>query len=268
MRQYSSPPPEYATAYARDGVADLLDQLGRESGKLWTVDSVRLANQILSTANNQAAELRLEAQGQATASVAEAREEAAALVRQASDQAAATLATAEQEAAEIRAAVMKLSAELGGVVSAYVTENLLSPAKPAIKPAGRPTTTPDPLPADHPLAQPAPPPPTANPAVQPASRPTAQPRTKPGERSGPTATPMTRPAVKPGTRSRQYVAVRAMSVLTAALVLFALTAGSTEVALHGFKFFVFRSAGTGETSGSGLQENQGPGQADAPGLHK
>jgi hypothetical protein len=64
------------------------------------------------------------------------------------------------------------------------------------------------------------------------------------------------------------MAVRAMSVFTAALVLLALTAGASEVALHGFKFFVFRSAGTGETSGSGLQENQGPGQPGAPGLHK
>jgi len=59
-----------------------------------------------------------------------------------------------------------------------------------------------------------------------------------------------------------------MSVFTAAMVLFALTAGGTEVALHGFKFFVFRSAGTGETSGSGLQENQGPGQPDAPAAHQ
>jgi hypothetical protein len=268
MPPYSPPPAQYAAKYARDSVADLLDQMGRESGKLWTVDSVRLANQILSTANNQATELRQEAQGQATASLAVAKEEAAALMRQAADQAAATLATAEQEAAEIRAAVMKLSAELGGVVSAYVTENLLSPTKPAIKPAGRPTTAPDHQPAVNPLAQPATAPPAGTPDVEPVTRPAAQPRTKPGERSAPTATPGTRQAVKPGGRSRQYVAVRAMSVLTAALVLFALTAGCTEVALHGFKFFVFRSAGTGETSGSGLQENQGPGQADAPGAHK
>jgi hypothetical protein len=59
-----------------------------------------------------------------------------------------------------------------------------------------------------------------------------------------------------------------MSVFAAAMVLFGLTAGSTEIALHGFKFFVFRSAAVGETSGSGLQENQGPGQPDAPGVHK
>jgi hypothetical protein len=42
--------------------------------------------------------------------------------------------------------------------------------------------------------------------------------------------------------------------------------GTTEVFLHGFSFFVFRSAGTGATHG-GLEENQGPGQPDAPGAH-
>jgi hypothetical protein len=249
MRQYGAPAPDYAVQYARDGVADLLDRLGKESGKLWTVDSVRLANQILSTANHQAAELRHEAQGQATASLAEAREEAAALVRQAADQAAATLAIAEQEAAEMRAAVTRLSAELGGVLSAYVTENLLSPAKPkpAIRPTARPAATPDP---------------------EPVTRPTPQPRVKPNTQPGPAVPPGARPAAKPNGRSRQYVAVRAMSVLTAALVVFALAAGTTEVSLHGFNFFVFRSAGVGQTTHSGLQENQGPGQLDAPGTHK
>ena len=81
-------------------------------------------------------------------------------------------------------------------------------------------------------------------------------------------TPGARTAGKPNARSRQYVTVRAMSIFTAALVLFALTAGASDVALHGFKFFVFRSAGVGETSGSGLQENQGPGQPDAVGAHR
>ncbi len=59
-----------------------------------------------------------------------------------------------------------------------------------------------------------------------------------------------------------------MSIFTAAMILFALTAGATEVALHGFKFFVFRATGTGETGPNGLQENQGPGQPDAPGAHQ
>jgi hypothetical protein len=52
------------------------------------------------------------------------------------------------------------------------------------------------------------------------------------------------------------------------MVLFAVTAGSTEIALHGFRFFVFRAAGTGSTPDSGLQEDQGPGQPDAPGTHR
>jgi hypothetical protein len=53
-------------------------------------------------------------------------------------------------------------------------------------------------------------------------------------------------------------------IATSALFLFAVVAGITEIHLHGFPFFVFRAAGTGETAGSGLQEDQGPGQPDAP----
>jgi hypothetical protein len=40
------------------------------------------------------------------------------------------------------------------------------------------------------------------------------------------------------------------------------------VALHGFRFFVFRSIGAGETGPNGLQEDQGPGQPDAPGARQ
>jgi len=46
--------------------------------------------------------------------------------------------------------------------------------------------------------------------------------------------------------------------------MFAVITGTAEVALHGFRFFVFRSTGTGETGPDGLQEDQGPGQPDAP----
>ncbi len=42
--------------------------------------------------------------------------------------------------------------------------------------------------------------------------------------------------------------------------------GTIEVFLHGGPFFVFRSQGTGATN-VGLQEDQGPGQPDAPGTH-
>jgi hypothetical protein len=79
------------------------------------------------------------------------------------------------------------------------------------------------------------------------------------------ALPGPRPARRPPPGPpRQLVAIRVAAAATAALFLLALTAGVTEVALHGFAFFVFRSAGTGETRGSGLQEDQGPGQPDAP----
>jgi hypothetical protein len=83
--------------------------------------------------------------------------------------------------------------------------------------------------------------------------------------------PATRRAAGPGARlarrpqgpPRQLVAIRVAAAATSALFLFAVAAGTTELALHGFAFFVFRSAGTGETSPHGLQEDQGPGQPDA-----
>jgi hypothetical protein len=78
------------------------------------------------------------------------------------------------------------------------------------------------------------------------------------------AGPGTRPGRRPQGRPRQLVAIRVAAAATSALFLFALAAGTTELALHGFAFFVFRSAGTGETSPHGLQEDQGPGQPDAP----
>jgi hypothetical protein len=83
----------------------------------------------------------------------------------------------------------------------------------------------------------------------------------------PTARPGVRPATEPEARPRQYAAMRLTAAVMAVMLLFAMTAGSTEVALHGFRFFVFRSAGTGATSDDGLKENQGPGQPDAPGAH-
>jgi putative oxidoreductase len=44
-------------------------------------------------------------------------------------------------------------------------------------------------------------------------------------------------------------------------------AGAAEIALHGFPFFVFRANGAG-ASLTGLKEDQGPGQPDAPGAHR
>jgi hypothetical protein len=68
--------------------------------------------------------------------------------------------------------------------------------------------------------------------------------------TGPKAAPGTRLARRPQGPPRQLVAMRVAAAATATLAVFAVTAGTTEVALHGFKFFVFRSAGTGETGGT------------------
>jgi hypothetical protein len=206
--------------------------------QVWDAGSVELATWIISEANQQATEIRHEARDQMAASLADAKQEAAELVAKASEQATATLTAAELEAAEIRAAVTKLTADLGGV-AAQITENLVSLASPATKPVTRPV-------------------------VRPATEPTPEPGTRPAGKPG------SRPAGKPRTGSapkgqpRQLVAIRVAGVATAVLFLFAVICGATEIALHGFPFFVFRSTGVGETGPSGLQENQGPGQPDAP----
>ena len=243
--------------------------------QVWDAGSSQLADWIIEDANQQAAEITREARNQASSSLADAHKEAAELVRRTGEQAALTIEAAELQAAEIRATMMKLTTELTGM-AAYVTQNL-TPAPAAPAPRARAASA---------FPPPASAPPTAKPATQPvtspaaelaaelgaapSARPAAAPRARPGgtPAARPGATPTARPAGKPNAKSRQHAAVRVMSVFTAAMVLFALTAGGTEVALHGFKFFVFRSAGTGETSGSGLQENQGPGQPDAPGAHQ
>jgi hypothetical protein len=59
--------------------------------------------------------------------------------------------------------------------------------------------------------------------------------------------------------------MRKVALVFAALFSVAVIGGLMELGLHGFNFFVFRSAGTGATDNNGLQENQGPGQPDAPG---
>jgi hypothetical protein len=157
--------------------------------------------------------------------------------------------------------VTRIAADSTTANGAYVTENVLSFAPPATKPVTRPTV--------QPIAWPAPEP-GADPEARPAAGPATKPGTKPNSRA--VGRPGTRPAPKPATgparklesRPRQLVAIRVAAVATAALFLFACIAGTTEVALHGFRFFVFRSAGTGETGPDGLQEDQGPGQPDAP----
>ena len=262
--------------WAQPGVA--FEQPARE--QIWDAGASQLADWIIEDANQQAAEITRQARSQASSSLADAQQEAAELVRRTGEQAALTIEAAELQAAEIRATMMKLTTELTGM-AAYVTQNLSpAPATPAPRtsaaqpaapsafapPAAKPATQPAAQPATGPAAEPGAAP-SARPAATPRARTGAGPaaRTGAGPAATTGATPTVRPGAKPNAKSRQHAAVRVMSVFTAAMVLFALTAGGTEVALHGFKFFVFRSAGTGETSGSGLLENQGPGQPDAPG---
>jgi hypothetical protein len=224
----------------------------------WDAGSVKSATWVTSEANQQAAGIRHQARHQVATSLAEARQEAAELVRKASEQAAATLTAAEQEAAEIRATVTKLSADLGGVAT-FVTENLVSFSPPATKPLTRPAGQPVTGPAREPAPEP-----EARPAARPAAKPGTRPKSRAVGERGTTPTPKPTARSAPEGRPRQLAAIRVAAVATAALVLFAVIAGTTEAALHGFRFFVFRSVGTGETGPNGLQEDQGPGQPDAP----
>ena len=44
--------------------------------------------------------------------------------------------------------------------------------------------------------------------------------------------------------------MRVASYSTAALLSFAVISGATEIGLHGYKFFVFRAGGVGQTPGN------------------
>jgi hypothetical protein len=86
-------------------------------------------------------------------------------------------------------------------------------------------------------------------------------------------TPSTRPVAQPVTRTRPDTRgrqARAMRKAVAALVVLSLTGvtvGAVEIELHGFSFFLFRNTGAGAGNSRDLDENQGPGQPDAPKPH-
>jgi hypothetical protein len=204
-----------------------------------------------------------------------ARRETDMIRREASKQVAEMLEAAEIEAAEIRRAAMSMQAELGEF-SANITNTLPSPVRPQTPPPPRtrPRTT---L-----LTRPRTP---ARPRARPSTvlleepaeelirrqgaRPTGRHRARPTGRhraraaGGHRARPAERPTAGPG---RQVAATRVTVVATSALFLVAVVAGAgvTEMHLHGFAFFASRATGACETGHSGLRENQGPGQPDAP----
>jgi hypothetical protein len=232
--------------------ADRVPEVSRgqsAQAQLWDAGSVELATWIINEANQQATEIRHEARDDAATARAEAKQEADRLVRQAADQAATTLAAAGQQAAKVRAEILRLSADLGGVASSF-TESLLSPAPPAATPKG-------------------------DPAAQPAARPATQPPAKPAARSATAVA--TKPGVSPRrikpepmdarkTKNRQVSASRKVTAAFVALSVAGVATGVTEVVLHGPAFFVFRANGAG-ASQTGLTEDQGPGQPNAPGAH-
>lgn len=172
-------------------------------------------------------------------SVADAK--AAEITREASGQAAAIRAAAERDAAEIRRQATEHAAAIRAAAEWEAAE-----ARTAV------------MTMSAELGQ------LAAYVTENLASPMA-PARMPGVR--PTTKPEVWPATKPEARPRQYAAMRLTVAVMAAMLFFAVTAGSTELALHGYRFFVFRSAGTGATSGDGLKENQGPGQPDAPGAH-
>ena len=239
---------------------DRVPQAGRvqpAQGQVWDAASVELATWIISEANQQATEIRHEARDDAATARADAKLQAAKLVQQAADQAAATLAAAELQAARIRAEILKLSADLGGVATSF-TEGLLGPAKPATKPAAPSVTEP-----------------AAGLATKPATKPAARPAPKPATRSA--TAPATKPGVSPRrikpdtqaagqTKNRQVSAARKVTAALVALTLAGVATGATELVLHGPAFFVFRANGAG-ASQTGPEEDQGPGQPNAPGAH-
>ena len=243
-------------------VVPVVNRVQSSPGQIWDAGSVELATWIISEANQQATEIRHEARDEAATARAAAKQEAAKLVQQAAGQAAATLAAAELQAAKIRAEILKLSADLGGVATSF-TESLLSPAKPAAKPTADPPAKPTTQPAAGLAAAPLATEPAAKLATKPAARPASAPATRPGVSPRRTK-PETRATGK--TKNRQVSAARKVTVAFAALSLAGAATGAAELALHGPAFFVFRANGAG-ASQTGLKEDQGPGQPNAPGAH-
>jgi hypothetical protein len=98
-----------------------------------------------------------------------------------------------------------------------------------------------------------------------------------GPRQDTTARPATRPGVSPrrapkpkpaaAGKRRQISAWHRMVAALVVLTLVGVASAATEIGLHGLSFFVFRNTGAGAGNARNFEENQGPGQADAPGTH-
>ena len=225
------------------------------AGRVLTLADGRAA-QIAQEAQDYAAAIRDAAERDAAAITQQATDRADAITRQATDEAAAVREAAEREVTEQRASLDSMWDELGRV-AAYVTEHLAAPALPAT--AAAPPVIGQALPATAPA------PPGVSPRVprtrpvlpdtrpaRPEARP-ARPETSPDAspaRPARSVRPAATPAGKPQKRSRQQQAIRVAAGATAALLSIAAISGATEIGVHGFKFFVFRAGGVGQTPGN------------------
>jgi hypothetical protein len=196
-------------------VRDARPARARPSGLASVEDSIRLANGILADADTEAAGIMAEAAAQAAAARATAEQEAARIRQEASDHAAELRASAAQAVADLRQ------------LAASVLDNLTAGVAPLADPVAATTTGP-----------------AFAPATRPQSRPPARLRPQPAGR------PAARPKAKPAGSTRQTVAMRKVTACVAALCLLGAASGAGELAEHGWKFFVFRGGGVGQTSGN------------------
>jgi hypothetical protein len=162
--------------------------------------------------------------------LSDAVSEAATVRRQASGQSAAISDVAEREAAEIS---RQASAQIAAIRAAAELEAAELRAAVMDRPGGPAGVM------------------TITEGLISPARPVTIPRTGPGA----------------GSKGRQVRAMRKVVIAFAALALVGVGSGAAEVALHGFSFFLFRNAGAGAGNSRDLNENQGPGQPDAPGAH-
>jgi hypothetical protein len=194
-----------------------------------------------------------------------AERDAAVIRRQGADRAAAIRRAAEQDAAELRSeltselrsALRSTSPEPGQVaacITDFLAEHHLRVQQPEDWPTAGDLVTEEPLTRSATSAR------TAI-GVRPANR------RLPG-RPQPVP-PSTKPTGWPGAKpaGQQAAAMRMMLVAFVALVIVALIAGATGIALPGLGFSVFRWSSTSATDSNGLQEDHGPGQPDAPAAH-
>jgi hypothetical protein len=274
-----------------DGRAAQITQEAQDYADAVCDAAERDAAAITEQASGQAATVRDAAEREAATIRQAAAREAAAVTEQASGQAATIREAAEREAAELRARLDSMTGELGRL-AAYVTENLVAPGMPATAPA-LPGATPV-LPATRPAPDGAPTKPGTRPAgprtapgSAPGTRPggpASAPGTRPGgpasapgirpagpgsapgtKPAGPASAPGTKPAgparqtttpTKQGdTQGRQRRAMRFATAGTAALLSVAAVGAITMTGIHGFKFFVFRESGQGETPGTFTDAN-------------